>query len=85
MFFEKDKGMCHTTDDGAFLCCTCFLCYCYGLTCPCNIAFPLKGGGGPVATEWADGLDGELAANSLAVAQKMERTVPSVTVKLVNW
>lgn len=78
MFFEKDKGMCHTTDDGAFLCCTCFLCYCYGLTCPCNIAFPLKGGGGPVATEWADDLDGELV-----VAQKMERAVPSVT--LVNW
>ncbi len=78
MFFEKDQGLCHTTDDGAFLCCTCFLCYCYGLTCPCNIAFPLKGGGGPVATEWADDLDGELV-----VAQKMERAVPSVT--LVNW
>ena len=55
------------------------------MTCPCEFGFPLKGGGGPVATEWADGLDGELAANSLAVAQKMERTVPSVTVKLVNW
>ena len=78
MFFEKDKGMCHTTDDGAFLCCTCFLCYCYGLTCPCEFGFPLKGGGGPVATEWADDLDGELV-----VAQKMERAVPSVT--LVNW
>ena len=78
MFFEKDQGLCHTTDDGAFLCCTCFLCYCYGLTCPCNIAFPLKGGGGPVATEWADDLDGELV-----VALKMERAVPSVT--LVNW
>ena len=75
MPFEKDQGPPH---DGRWRLplLYCFLCYCYGLTCPCNIAFPLKGGGALSRPSWTH-LDGELA-----VAQKMERAVLST---LVNW
>lgn len=74
MFFEIDQGLCHCEDGKIIF--TCFLCYCYGCLCPCNITCAGKdqAGGAPPAPE--DAVGGPFMPDSAAAVggTAMERS-----------